>query len=98
MKFSNLAEWAKETGEEMLKGHLIGMQLDPKFKGPMLTDITDPYQLGKLYGYILLPDSPLKNKGLDLKSVFGLEKPTEDFYGNPVPAGVATEPGIYEMK
>jgi DUF1680 family protein len=98
MKFSNLAEWAKETGQEMLKGHLIGMQLDPKFKGPMLTDITDPYQLGKLYGYILLPDSPLKNKGLDLKSVFGLEKPTKDFYGNSIPAGVAAEPGIYEMK
>jgi uncharacterized protein len=98
MKFKNLAAWAEETGQEMLKGRFIGMQMDPKFKGPMLTDITDPNQLEKLYGYILQPDSPLRNKGLDLKSVFGLEYPAKDFYGNPVPKGIATEPGIYEMK
>jgi hypothetical protein len=64
----------------------------------LVTDITDPYQLEKLYGFILRPDSPLKNKGLDLKSAFGIIQPMKDFYGNPVPAGVAIEPGICKMK
>ena len=38
------------------------------------------------------------HKGLDLKTIFGIEQPTKDFYGNPVPPGAVTEPGIYEMK
>ena len=98
MNFNNLAEWAKKTGQETLNGHFIGIQEDPKFTGPLITDLTDPYQLNKLYGYTLQPDSPLKNKGLDLRSVPGVVNPVKDFFGNPVPMGAATEPGIYEMK
>lgn len=98
MKFHGLAEWAKETGQEMINGHFAGIQQDPELKGPLITDITDPYQLEQLYGYKLEPDSPLKNKGLDFKSIFGLVQPDKDFYGNPIPAGVAAEPGIYKMK
>ena len=98
MSFNNITEWAKETGQETIKGQLVGMQEDPKFSGPLLTEITDPYQLEKLYGYTLQPNSPLKNKGLDIKSVFGIEPPMTDFYGNAIPMGNAVEPGIYEMK
>jgi Right handed beta helix region len=98
MDFNNLADWAKATGQEMLKGTLTGMQKDPEFKGPILTDITDPYQLEKLYCYTLLPGSPLKNKGLNLKSILNLMQPLRDFFGNTVPLGDAAEPGIYEMK
>jgi len=98
MKYASLAEWAKSTGQEMIKSRLAGMQLDPKFTGPLLTDISDPYQLEKLSGYILHSDSPLKNKGLDLKTLFGIEQPARDFYGNPVPFGTISEPGIYKMK
>jgi hypothetical protein len=98
MNFASLDEWAKSTGQEMIKGRLAGLQLDPKFKGPLLTDITDSYQLENLSGYILLSDSPLKNKGLDLKTIFGIEQPARDFYGNPVPVGAVSEPGIYKMK
>ena len=98
MEFSGLAEWAKETGQEMINGHFAGIQQDPELKGPLITDITDPYQLEQLYGYKLEPDSPLKNKGLDFKSIFGLVQPDKDFYGNPIAAGVAAEPGIYKMK
>lgn len=98
MKFASLAEWAKSTRQEMIQSHQVGMQLDPKFKGPLVTDITDPYQLNTLYGYTLQPESPLRNKGLDLKLMFGTEIPRNDFFGNPVPLGTATEPGIFEMK
>jgi hypothetical protein len=64
----------------------------------MVTDITDPYQLEKLYGFTLQPDSPLKNKGFDLKSVLNIVPPLRDFYGNSVPLGDGAEPGIFEMK
>jgi hypothetical protein len=98
MSFSNLEEWAKESGQEMYRNRMVGNQQDPKFKGPLLTDITDPYQLEKLYGYTLLPESGLKNKGLDLESVLHVKQPIRDFYGSPVPLGMGSEPGIYEMK
>jgi hypothetical protein len=98
MKFASLAEWANKTGQEMMKGKFVGMQEDPRLKGPLLTDITDPHQLENLYGYTLHPDSPVKNKGLDLKSTFGIVMPVKDFFGNPVPLGKCSEPGIYELK
>lgn len=98
LNFSSMAGWAERTGQEMIMGNFVGMQLDPKLKGPPITEITDPYQLEKLSGYTLLPESPLRNKGLDLKSVFGLVQPVKDFYGNQVANGTMAEPGIYEMK
>ena len=98
MNFNNLADWAKKTGQEMLNGHFTGMQADPKFVGPLVTGITDPYELDKLYGFTLQPDSPLRNKGLDLRSIPGMVRPVRDFFGNQVPMGAAAEPGIYEMK
>jgi hypothetical protein len=98
LNFKSLKEWAANTGQEMLKGHLAGMQMDPRLKGPLITDITDPYQLENLTGYTLQSDSPLKNKGLDIKSIFGLEQPDKDFFGNPVPKDTIVEPGIYQWK
>jgi parallel beta-helix repeat protein len=97
MKFASLEKWAGNTGQEMLKGRFVGMQKEPELKGPLITDITDPYQLEKLTGYTLQPDSPLKNKGLDLKAIFDIEQPATDFFGNPVLSGGRTEPGIFVM-
>ncbi len=98
LSFGSMEDWAKGTGQEMLKNQMVGMQEDPKFKGPLITEITDPYQLEMLNGYYLQPESGLKNKGLDLESVLHVKQPIRDFYGNPVPLGKGTEPGIYEMK
>jgi hypothetical protein len=98
MNFNNLRTWAQKTGQEMIKGQYVGIQEDPKLIGPLVTEITDPYQLESLTGYCLLQDSPLKNKGLDILSVFHLKQPDTDFFGNPVPLGRSSEPGIYEMK
>jgi hypothetical protein len=98
MTFNNLREWAQKTGQEMLTGQYTGIQEDPKLKGPLITDITDPYQLKDLTGYSLQDDSPLKNKGLNLKIIFNKNPPSIDFYGNRVPSGERTEPGIFEMR
>jgi hypothetical protein len=64
----------------------------------VITDITDPYMLENLYGYKLKDESPLKNRGLDLVSIFGIEQPGKDFYGNSLSQGDGNEPGIYKMK
>jgi hypothetical protein len=98
MGFGNLADWSKATGQEMLKGKIAGIQADPGFNGPFITDIIDPYKLSTLYGYTLRPDSPLRNKGLDIKSISGIDLPRNDFYGKHVPLGAATEQGIFEME
>jgi hypothetical protein len=98
LTFPSVKEWAGKTGQEMMKGHLTGTQEDPRLKGPFVTGIADPYQLENLTGYTLQSDSPLKNKGLDIKSIFGVDQPDRDFFGNPVPKGSSVEPGIYQMK
>ena len=98
MNCANLEDWARKTGQEMLKGRFVGNQKDPKLTGPLLTDITDPYKLNTLEGYMLLPDSPLRNKGIDLKNFPGYDGKLNDFFGNPVPLESAPEPGISEIK
>jgi len=98
MNSSSLSEWAKKSGQEMLHGRYLGMQEDPKLKGPLLTDITDPYQLEKLSGYILQHDSPLKNKGMNLNSIFGIKQPAKDFFGNDISSGGVTIPGISQNR
>ena len=98
MPSGNFADWARKNNQEMVDGHIAGTFQDPKFKGPLLTAITDPYQLGNLEGFTLQPDSPLKNKGQDIKKTLNITQPVRDFFGNPVPLGVASEPGIFEMK
>ncbi|HUV00552.1 MAG TPA: right-handed parallel beta-helix repeat-containing protein [Bacteroidales bacterium] len=97
MGHKSLAAWAESTHQEMQKGKLRGIQADPRFYGPLNVNITDPYKLNTLRRYGLRPDSPLKDKGIDIQSIFGKEHPRTDFFGNPVPQGRAAEPGIYEM-
>jgi Right handed beta helix region len=98
MEYENLEEWAKSTGQETENGKLRGMQSDPKFFGPLNPRITDPYMLGTLRRYMLRPDSPLKDKGIDISSFTDENMPVKDFYGTPVPQGTAPEPGISEIK
>jgi hypothetical protein len=98
LQYDSLIEWAKATGQETLNGKIIGMETDPVLSGPFITGITDPYQLGTLTGYMLKPESPLKNRGVDVRSVSGFDPPSVDFFGNPLTNGSIPEPGIHELK
>jgi hypothetical protein len=97
MNFNSIEAWAKSTGQETVDGKIVGIRTDPLLKGPLLTDITDPYKLNSLFGYSLKENSPLRDKGLPVKAFQGIDPPVKDFYGNPVPEGSAPEPGIYEL-
>jgi hypothetical protein len=96
--YKNLAEWSAATKQEKLNGLMIGKQVDPQLKGPLFTPITDPYQLHLLTGYTLLPQSSLKNAGLNLQVLFKIPLATYDFFGNPSLQGNNPEPGIHEIK
>ncbi|GAB2545301.1 right-handed parallel beta-helix repeat-containing protein [Rufibacter soli] len=95
--YSSLKEWAEATGQEKLEGKLVGLFVDPQLTGPLTATLTDPYQLGTLAGFRLQPNSPLKDKGLDLQRLFKLTVPSLDFYGNPAFKGLAPEPGVHEL-
>jgi hypothetical protein len=96
--YKSLLEWATATGQEKHNQIIMGMQVDPQLKGPLLTTITDPYQLQTLTGYTLLPQSPLKNKGLRFEPLSKIPVAAHDFFGNPALQGNNPEPGIYEIK
>ncbi|GGK87969.1 hypothetical protein GCM10011405_39670 [Rufibacter glacialis] len=94
----SLQEWANASGQEKLDGRLVGLFTDPMLAGPLTTSLTDPYQLHSLAGFRLQPNSPLRDKGLDLQALFQIKRPPLDFYGNPSLSGTAPEPGVHELK
>lgn len=96
--YASLKSWAVATHQEIENGSLVGMQADPRLKGPFITEITDPYKLNELSGYKLNPDSPLVNRGIPVKPMYGTSLPEKDFFGNAVPHGEMPEPGIFELK
>lgn len=95
---STLEDWANSSGQEKLQGKIAGKFVDPKLKGPFTTDITDPYQLDKLHGYMLEPSSPVRDGGLNVIEQFRLSSSVNDLFGNKVPKGSAPEPGVHELE
>lgn len=71
---------------------------DKVLQGPLVTDLTDPYKLNTLTGLMLQPGSKLKDSGIQIRSMYGYDPPSSDFFGNPVPQGSAPEPGIHELE
>ena len=96
--FRSFDEWVSKTGQEKLEGKVLGKQIDPLIKGPFTTTITDPYQLHSLTAFSLNPQSPIKDQGLDLLTLFKIKYPAFDFFGNPIPKGKGIEPGIHEIQ
>jgi len=97
-EYPTLEKWSAATRQEMDKGYLVGIQADPRLKGPFTTEITDPYRLKELTGYLLNHDTPLLDRGLEVKAMYGTGLPEHDFFGNAVPQGRLPEPGINELK
>jgi hypothetical protein len=86
----------KNSGSKFV-GDVLKSTNDHVLKGPFTTDITDPYKLNTLDGLKLESGSPLRNSGVQIKSMFGFDPPSKDFFGNTVPLGSAPEPGIFEI-
>lgn len=93
----DLSAWSKLSGQEMMNGQVIGKQIDPELRGPFIFDLTEPYSLKSLIGFMLNRTSPVKDQGVDLPKLFKIQYPQFDFYGNPVPKGKGIDPGIHEI-
>ena len=95
--YDSMASWSEATGQETDMGIVTGFQEDPGLTGPYTTEITDPYQLSSLKGMMLKGNSPVRNRGVRVKQLYGYGLPLNDFFGNSVPNGTSPEPGIHEL-
>ena len=95
--FSNLEQWAKSTGYEIKNNKFYGIAFDKMiFDLPKYTDITDPHSLKTNPMLRSVCNNILWNKGLNIKTMFGIDPGKKDFFGNPAPNG-NSEPGVCEM-
>lgn len=92
--YSSLAEWRSATGQEMTDGRKTGFETDPCFRGgkaPVIKKASD--------AELLVPVcDALADKGLDLRSMFGIDAGRQDYFGEalgrtPPVGAVLTETG-----
>ncbi len=96
--YKDLLSWANANGQEKTENLLTGKVIDPQFKGPLKVSITDTYQLKDLISFRLSSQSGIIDSGLDLKKMFDISLPAQDFFGNPTQTGLRPDPGIAEFK
>lgn len=75
----DLKAWAARTGQEQYKGQLTGLNENPGFRSPGNTALTNPAGLKTFDQYQTRAGSPLRSKGLDLQTLFGIETGNLDF-------------------
>jgi hypothetical protein len=95
--YKTLQEWANATGQELYDGQLKGKYMDPLLIGPFTTTLSDPKQLKSLTGFKLHTNSPIKDGGVYLGTLFKVELPSHDFFGNAVIKNFIPEPGIHAL-
>ncbi|TGD82437.1 right-handed parallel beta-helix repeat-containing protein [Hymenobacter wooponensis] len=85
---TSLESWRKATGAERLHGTNSGLEVNPRLVSPEKI-ATVPVALnerdGALTALQLQDDSPLRDAGLDLQSLFGIPPGPYDFFGFPTP-------------
>jgi len=96
--YKSLAEWAAATGNEMIDGNIVGLYADPQLQDPGSWALTKPDKITpeNLAGYSLKPGSPLIDRGLDLKNLFGIDPGGRDLAGTVIPQGNSFDIGAIE--
>jgi len=96
--YSSLEEWRLATKQEMMDKTAVGFDADPDLVDPGNGGIIgNALQLGTLNAYKLKQSSPLIDSGLDIKSVFGIESGSQDFYGTVIPVNGKFDVGAAEF-
>lgn len=86
---TDLNKWAKQSGQEILEGTVVGLNINPGFKIQTSSSVSSCDNLKLIQRYKLDTTSPLRKQGLDLHRLFGIEPGGIDFNGQP-----ALEKGI----
>lgn len=95
--YTSLNSWRSGKGQEKLDGKSTGSNLDPLFEIPSPPDQNKGDTIAPLVAFRLLPNSPLIDKGLNLKTSFGIDAGPRDFFGGPALQGSAQEIGAHEL-
>ena len=97
-QYGTLAAFRLATGQEMVNGQATGFNVDPKLMnaGGGGT-IGDANALGTLSAYTLLTASQMRDAGLNLQSLFGINPGLTDFYGVLIPNNGAYDIGASEF-
>jgi hypothetical protein len=96
--YTSLAAWRSATGQEKIGRSDVGFEIDPMLVAPGKGGtIACPNKLDRLTAYQLRVDSPLIDKGLDLKTIFGMDHGSRDFFKNSVPQGKGQDIGAHEI-
>ena len=97
--YNSLAAWANATGQEKVGGVLMGLNADPKLANPANYErLTDPTKLPTLTAFLLQAGSPVVDKGVNLKTAFGIDPGARDFYGHAVLVGSGFDMGPQEVR
>jgi len=96
--YTSLAAWRSATDQERAGNSNVGFEIDPMLVAPGKgRTIADPSKLDRLTSYQLRVDSPVIDSGLDLKTAFGIDPGSRDFFNNTVPQGKGQDIGAHEI-
>jgi hypothetical protein len=95
--YNSLDDWRAATGQERVGSVQTGLVADPRFESPGGGGtIGDADRLETLDAYVLRPDSPLIDAGLDLAARFGIDAGGRDFRGVALPQAGGYDVGATE--
>jgi hypothetical protein len=96
--FNDLEQWARKTGNEMKDGKFYGIGFDSLiFDLPKYIDATDLYRFKTNPILSKVCNNSVREKGLDIKKMFGIDPGKKDFFGNSLRAGKTFDPGVCAM-
>jgi hypothetical protein len=98
VKYTSLSDWRTATGQETLDNASTGLTLDPQLGGAGAgVRLRNPDRLASVTAYKLRPNTPLLGLGLDLRTRFGIDTGSRDYFGVSVPTGNGPEIGASEV-
>jgi len=98
--YPSLDAWARATGNEILNDTLAGIFANPLIAGAGTLTVKDPSKINpeSLRGYMPERESPLIDRGLDLRRLFGLDTGDKDILGTVFPHGPGFDIGAMEYR
>ena len=99
--FENLAKWAGITGNEKTGTLLQGIYIDPKLTDPSKKlMVTDPVKIdmNSLRGFYPEPDSPVIDRGIDIRESRHPSAVGKDIIGTDLPQGSDYDIGALEYR
>ncbi|HEY0009504.1 MAG TPA: hypothetical protein VGB55_12320, partial [Tepidisphaeraceae bacterium] len=97
-QYGTLAAFRLATGQETVSGQAVGFNVDPKlFNAGGGGTIGDPNSLNSLSAYTLLTASQMRDAGLNLQALFGINPGSSDFYGVLIPNNGSFDIGASEF-